>query len=82
MWILFRKYTFHSHGAAWFPLLRVDNIREWEVKECVLQFRIQHKMKQDLIPEGIKKPKPTPLRTRIPIAHAAAVLPVIDAGAY
>jgi hypothetical protein len=35
-------------------------------------------MKQDPIPEGLKEPKPTPLRVCLPFAHAAAVFPVPD----
>jgi hypothetical protein len=35
-------------------------------------------MKQYPFPEGLKKPKPTHLRARLPVAHAAAVIPVPD----
>jgi hypothetical protein len=74
------KYTFHSHDTSWCPILNADNIREQEVKERLLQFLIQDKMKLNPIPVGLKKPKLTPLRACLPIAnaHAAAVLPLPD----
>jgi hypothetical protein len=51
-----------------------ENILDREVKECVMQFRIQNKMKQDHLPAGLKVPRQTPMHARLPVANTAQTL--------
>jgi hypothetical protein len=64
------RFNFHSHDAAWFPLLHDENIRDREVKERVIQYRIQNKIKQHPLPDGLKVPHKPPMSARLPMANA------------
>jgi hypothetical protein len=53
-----------------------------EAKELVIKFRIQHKMKQDALPEGLKQPWKPPMRGRLPTANFANELDPIEEDLY
>jgi hypothetical protein len=69
------RFKFPYHDAAWCPLLHDEKIRDKEVRKRVMQFRIQHKIKQDPLPGTLKQPRSVPPRARltVPTANAAIV---------
>lgn len=48
-----------------------ENIHDREVKERVTQYRIQHEIKQDSLPEGLKQSRAPPVRARISTTNMA-----------
>jgi hypothetical protein len=60
--------SFPPHDASYFPFIHDENIRDREVRECAIQFRIQHRIKQAPLPDDLNSYMNTPPRARLP-AH-------------
>jgi hypothetical protein len=44
------SFGFSGHDAPWCPFLHPENIKDWEIRQSVLQFKVTHSMKQDAVP--------------------------------
>jgi hypothetical protein len=63
------RFGFSSHDAPWCPFLHPDNIRDREINQRVLQYKVTHSIKQDPVPDKLKqalKDMPNPQKARLP----------------
>jgi hypothetical protein len=44
-----------GHDAPWCSFLHPENIKDHDIKQRVLQFKVTHSMKQDVVPEKFKE---------------------------
>jgi hypothetical protein len=74
-------FGFSGHDAPWCPFLHPDKIKDREIKQRVLQYKLTHSIKQDHVPDLLKKslksgPLPQQERLPKPIARFAEGGPI------
>jgi hypothetical protein len=63
------RFGFPGHDDTWCPFLHPDKIRDREIKQRVLQYKVTHSTKQDPVPDQLKqalKDMTNPQKARLP----------------
>jgi hypothetical protein len=63
------RFGLYGHDAPWCPFQQPENIKDREIKESVLQYKVTHSIEQDAFPEKLKeaiKSLSVTQRTRLP----------------
>jgi hypothetical protein len=75
------RFSFSGHDAPWCPFLHLDNIKDREIRQRILQFKVTHSIKQDPVPDQLKQvnrssPHPQPACLPKPIVRFSEVDPI------